>query len=99
MVAMRPTKRTPTHPGEILLEEFLTPLGVSQVELARHIGASVQRVNEIVLGKRGVSAETAWLLSYSLGTTPEFWTTLQTNYDLTTSRPRRTVSRLKKSRS
>jgi len=92
---MRPTKRTPTHPGEILLEEFLKPLGVSQVELARHIWVSIQRVNEIVRGKRGVTAETAWLFSYALGTTPEFWTNLQTNRDLVTAKPRRTVRRLR----
>jgi addiction module HigA family antidote len=92
---MRPTKRTPTHPGEILLEEFLKPLGVSQVKLARHIGVSIQRVNEIVREKRGVTAETAWLFSYAFGTTPEFWTNLQTNHDLVTAKPRRTVRRLR----
>jgi addiction module HigA family antidote len=92
---MRPAKRIPTHPGKILLEEFLEPLGVSQVELARHVGVSIQRINEIVRGRRGVSAETAWLLSYALGTTPEFWTTSQTNHGLVASRPRRIVRRLR----
>jgi addiction module HigA family antidote len=92
---VRPTKRVPIHPGEILLDEFLEPLGVSQVELARHIGVSIQRVNEIVRGKRGVTAETAWLFSYAFGTTPEFWTNLQTQHDLVTARPRRIVRRLK----
>lgn len=92
---MRPTKRVPIHPGEILLEDFLKPLGATQVELARHVGVSVQRINEIVRGKRGVTAETAWLLSYAFGTTPEFWTNLQTHHDLVASRPRRTVRRLR----
>jgi addiction module HigA family antidote len=92
---MRPTKRAPTHSGEVLLEEFLKPLGATQVELARHLGVSIQRINEIVRGKRGVTAETAWLFSYAFGTTPEFWTNLQTNHDLVASRPRRTVKRLR----
>ncbi len=60
---MLPKHRVPTHPGKILLLEFLEPLGVSQVDFARHIGVSLQRVNEIVRGKRGVTPETAWLLA------------------------------------
>lgn len=56
---MIPSSRVPTHPGEILLEEFLNPMGLSQVDLAAHIGVPVQRVNEIVRGKRGVTPETA----------------------------------------
>ncbi len=84
---MLPENRVPTHPGEVLLEEFLKPLGVSQVGFARHIGVSVQRVNEIVRGKRGVTPETAWLLSQALGTTPEFWLNLQAAHDLARSRP------------
>jgi antitoxin HigA-1 len=92
---MRPTKRVPVHPGEILLEECLKPLDATRVELARHLGISVQRINEIVRGKRGVTVETAWLLSYAFGTTPEFWTSLQTHHDLVASRPRRTVRRLR----
>jgi len=65
-----PKNRIPTHPGEILLEEFLTPIGLSQVKLAAHIGVPVQRINEIVRGKRGITSETAWLLSQAFGTTP-----------------------------
>lgn len=72
---MIPSSRVPTHPGEILLEEFLNPMGLSQVELAAHIGVPVQRVNEIVRGKRGVTPETAWLLSQAFGTTPQLWKT------------------------
>ena len=70
---MLPDNRIPTHPGEILLEEFLRPLGLTQVALARHIGVSIQRVNEIVSGKRGVTPDTAWLFASAFGTSPEFW--------------------------
>lgn len=93
---MHPKKRIPTHPGEILLEEFLGPMDITQVKLAAHIGVPVQRVNEIVRGKRGVTAETAWLLSQALGTTPEFWTNLQTAHDLAAGRPTRRIKRLRK---
>ncbi len=91
---MLPKNRIPTHPGEILLEEFLKPLGVSQVALAEHLGIPVQRVNELVRGKRGVTSETAWLLAGALGTTPEFWINLQTNHDLVRNRPQRKVRQL-----
>jgi addiction module HigA family antidote len=66
----------------MLLEEFLKPLGVSQVEFARHIGVSFKRINEIVKGHRAVTPETAWLFSKALGTSPQFWMNLQTTYDL-----------------
>lgn len=91
---MLPDQRIPTHPGEILSEEFLKPLDLTQVALADHIGVPVQRVNEIVRGKRGITAETAWLLSGAFGTTPDFWINLQTSYDLATRRPNRQVERL-----
>lgn len=94
---MQPKHRIPTHPGRILLEEFLRPLDVTQVDLAAHIGVSVQRVNELVRGKRGVSAETAWLLAQALGTSPEFWTNLQVQHDLARARPSRGIRRLKRS--
>lgn len=93
---MLPKNRIPTHPGEILLEEFLKPLGVSQVAFARHIGVSVQRVNELIRGKRGVTPETAWLLSQALGTTPQFWINLQSNHALATSRPTESVRRIRR---
>jgi addiction module HigA family antidote len=92
---MLPENRIPTHPGEVLQEEFLVPLGLTQVALASHLGISVQRINEIIRGKRGITPETAWLLAQALGTTPEFWVTLQANYDLATNRPERAVARLK----
>ena len=91
---MIPENRIPTHPGEILLEEFLNPLGLSQVAFARHIGVPVQRINEIVRGKRGITPETAWLFSEAFGTTPEFWLNLQTNYELVRHRPKRQVARI-----
>ncbi len=92
---MFPENRIATHPGVILLEEFLTPLGVSQVAFARHIGVPIQRVNEIVRGKRGITPETAWLFAQALGTTAEFWANLQSAYDLSHSHPTRIVARLK----
>ena len=79
---MLPKNRPPTAPGEMLLEEFLRPRGVTQVELASRMGVPIQRVNTIVNGKRGVTAETAILLAEALDTTPEFWMGLQADYDL-----------------
>lgn len=79
---MLPTNRPPTAPGEMLLEEFLKPRGVTQVELASRMGVPIQRVNTIVNGKRGVTAETAILLAEALDTTPEFWMGLQSDFDL-----------------
>ena len=93
---MRPSHRIPTHPGEILREEFLVPLGQTQVALAAHLGVPVQRINELVRGKRGVTTETAWLLSQALNTTPEFWLNLQSAYDLAALRPKRKVTRLRR---
>lgn len=92
---MLPENRIPTHPGEILLEEFLNPLGMSQVAFAKHIGVPTQRVNEIVCGKRGVTPDTAWLFSQAFGTTPEFWLNLQAAYDLARTRPTRAVERIR----
>jgi addiction module HigA family antidote len=84
---MLPENRIPTHPGEILQEEFLSPLGLTQVAFAKHIGVPVQRVNEIVRGRRGVTPDTAWLFARALGTSPEFWLNLQNAYDLARCRP------------
>ena len=92
---MIPTHRIPTHPGEILLEEFLKPLGLSQAALARHLGIPLQRVNEIVRGKRGISPETAWLLAGAFGTTPDYWVNMQTHHDLAAGRPDRAVKRIR----
>lgn len=91
---MIPENRIPTHPGVILSQEFLVPLGISQVAFAAHLGVPVQRINELIRGKRGVTPDTAWLLSQALNTTPEFWINLQTAYDLARSRPSEPVERL-----
>ena len=77
-----PTNRTPTHPGEILRMEFLIPMAIAQTTFAAHLGISVQRINELVNGKRGVTPATAWLLAKALRTTPEFWMNLQMQHDL-----------------
>lgn len=79
---MIPRHRKPTHPGEILLEDFLKPKGLSQLSLASKMGVPVQRVNTLINGKRDVSAETAVLLSRALKTSPEFWMNLQSTLDL-----------------
>ena len=84
---MIPSNRIATHPGYVLLKEFLEPMGITQKALAAHIGISMQRINEIVRGKRGVSPNTAWLLSEALNTSPEFWLNLQTTYDLSIYKP------------
>jgi addiction module HigA family antidote len=81
-LSMSPRNRIPTHPGEILSEEFLIPLNLTQVALAEHLGVPVQRINEIVKGKRGITPETAWLFAQALQTSPEFWMNLQIQYDL-----------------
>jgi addiction module HigA family antidote len=94
---MLPENRVAIHPGEILKEEFLAPLGLTQVAFALHIGVPSQRVNEIIRGKRGITPSTAWLFSQALGTTPQFWMNLQNAYDLTSNQPPRMVKRLIKS--
>jgi addiction module HigA family antidote len=91
---MIPENRIPTHPGVILSQELLIPLGISQVAFAAHIRVPVQRINELVRGKRGIKPQTAWLLSQALNTTPEFWVNLQTVYDLARNRPKAPVERL-----
>jgi addiction module HigA family antidote len=79
---MVPTHRPPTHPGEILLEEFLKPLGLTQVTAAARMGIPLNRLNEIVRRRRGMTADTALRLARLLGTSPEFWMNLQTAWDL-----------------
>jgi addiction module HigA family antidote len=79
---MVPKHRQPTHPGEILLEEFLKPMGISQIGLAKRMGVPVQRINTLINGKRDMTAETAILLSRALKTSSEFWMSLQVTCDL-----------------
>ena len=78
----QPRRRPPTHAGEMLLEEFLRPRGFTQAEAARRMGIPVNRLNELVKGKRGVTAATALKLSRLLDTTPEFWMSLQSGWAL-----------------
>ena len=75
-------KMEPVHPGEILLEEFLKPIGISQYRLAKEIHVPLRRVNEIVLGRRGISADTALRFARFFGTTPEVWQNLQSQYEM-----------------
>lgn len=79
---MIPKNRPPTHPGEVLLEEFLKPMDLTQVALAERMGVPIQRLNTVIAGKRSVTAETALLLARELKTTPEFWMNLQNAVDL-----------------
>jgi addiction module HigA family antidote len=74
--------RRPTHPGEILLEEFLKPMGISQAEFARYLDWTYAKLNEIVHAKRGITPDTAVELGMALETTPVFWLNLQLYYDL-----------------
>ena len=80
------TKLTNIHPGEVLLEEFLIPMGISQNRIARNIGVPPRRINEIVHGKRSVTADTALRLARYFGTSEEFWMGLQADYDLEEAR-------------
>lgn len=77
-----PNKLSPIHPGEVLLEEFIKPMNLSQNRLAIDIGVDARRINEIVLGKRSVTADTALRLARFFGNSPQFWLGLQNQYDL-----------------
>ena len=85
---MTTTVMPPIHPGEILMEEFLEPLGLSQYRLAMDISVPPRRINEIVHGKRAISADTALRLARYFGTTDRFWLNLQAHYDLEVQRDR-----------
>jgi addiction module HigA family antidote len=93
---MLPENRIPTPPGEILREEFLVPLGITQFALAAHLEMPVQRIKEIVRGKRGVTPDTAWRLAQALETSPSFRLDLQALHDLGKSRPDGRVKSLPK---
>ena len=92
---MSAKKLAPVHPGEILLEEFLQEMGISQYRLAKDIRVHPRRINEIVHGKRGITADTALRLARYFGTTERFWLNLQTHYDLEVEKDR-LGNRLKK---
>ena len=93
---MLPENRIPTHPGEILLKEFLQPLRLTHAILAKHIGMPARQVDEIIRRKRSVTPRTAWLLAQAFGTSPEFWANLQIAFDLAKSQPKRQAKRLQK---
>ena len=92
---MSAKKLAPVHPGEILLEEFLQEMGISQYRLAKDIRVHPRRINEIVHGKRAITADTALRLARYFGTTERFWLNLQTHYDLEVEKDR-LGNRLKK---
>lgn len=79
---MSENKISPVHPGEILLEEFLKPMGISQYRLAKDVSVPPRRINEIVHGKRSISADTALRLSRYFGLSERFWLNIQTRYDI-----------------
>lgn len=81
-------KMLPVHPGEILLQEYLVPMGISQYRLAKEISVPARRINEIVHGKRAISADTALRLARFFGTTELFWINLQNRYDLEAEKDR-----------
>ncbi len=94
MLTTATMKRRPTTPGEMLLEEYLKPAGITQVALAAKMGVPIQRVNGIISGRRAVTAETAILLSRALRTTPELWLKLQVAVDLWDAQQRMPRGRL-----
>ena len=85
---MKQDKLPPVHPGEVLLEEFLRPYGISQYRLAKDLSVHPRRINQIVHGKRAVTADTALRLARHFGTSERFWLNLQTGYDLEVEKDR-----------
>jgi addiction module HigA family antidote len=93
-----PSKRPPTRPGEILLEEFIKPLGISQVELAEWIGVSYPRLNEIVNGKRAITPDTALRLEQVFGVDAQFWLNLELAWELYQARNSKAANEIKRIR-
>jgi antitoxin HigA-1 len=91
---MTTKKLPPVHPGEILLEEYLKPLGISQNKLGRNLNVPAQRINEIVRGQRAVTVDTALRLARYFQTSPQFWLNLQARYDLEMAQETRLVDRV-----
>lgn len=87
--------RRPAHPGRILLEKFLVPLQLSQIRLAKHLRIPMQRINQLVNGKRGITPDTAWKLAAAFQTTPELWMKLQAQHDLAKCQPERLLAALR----
>jgi addiction module HigA family antidote len=94
-MTMLPTHRIATHPGELLKRLFLDEMGITQVAFAKHCRISLQRLNEIIRGKRSVTAQTAWIFGQALGTTPQFWMNAQVAHDLTKNRPTTKLPQIK----
>lgn len=88
--------KNPVHPGEILLEDFLRPLKLTQARLAAHLGLTPAHVNEIVAGKRGITPRTAWLLAQAFKNSPQFWLNLQMFYDLAHDKPAKKIAALRR---
>jgi addiction module HigA family antidote len=91
---MLPTHRIPTHPGQVLDEEFLQPLGLTHAAFAQHVRVPEERIKEIVRGEQPVTAEVAWLFAMAFGTTPEYWLALQSQRDLAETRPTESLAPL-----
>ncbi len=91
---MIPEDRIPTHPGEVLQEEFLAQLHLTQQAFARHVGVSARSISGIIHARRKVTPDMAWRFAQAFGTTPEFWMNLQNNYDLARCRPKKQVRKL-----
>ncbi len=91
---MKPAPRIPAHPGEVLREEFLGPLGLSADAFAAHIGVSPAAIESLLREETPVAPDLAWLLAMAVGTTPQLWMNLQVNHDLALHRPRRRLPRL-----
>ena len=91
---MTSQKLPPVHPGEILLEEYLKPLGISQNKLGRDLNVPAQRINDIVRGQRAITVDTALRLARYFQTTPQFWLNLQSRYDLEIAQETRLVERV-----
>ena len=87
-------KLAPVHPGEVLLEEYLKPLNISQNKLGRDLGVPAQRINDIIKGKRSVTVDTALRLGRYFRTTPQFWLNLQASYDLEMAEETRLVEKI-----
>ena len=92
MIAKR---RRPAHPGQILLEKFLVPRELSQIRLAKHLRIPMQRINQLVNGKRGITPDTAWKLAAAFQTTPELWMKLQAQHDLAKCQPESALASLR----
>ena len=91
---MIPSKRTPSHPGRILWSEYLEPLDLNAVDFASPLGVAEEQIHALLREELPVTPELAWLIGMATGTGPELWMNLQTNHDLASNRPKRTIETL-----